>query len=40
MLLVIGFSLTIFYWAVRVGLRPAQVTEEVAKDAYQLAGID
>lgn len=33
------FSLAVFYLAVRLGLQPAQVTEEVAKDAHQFASI-
>ncbi|WP_295696788.1 APC family permease [Lapillicoccus sp.] len=35
-ILVIVFSLAIFYWAVSLRLVPAQVQEQVARDAYQL----
>ena len=38
-LVVIVFSLGIFYWAISLGLTRNRVVEEIAKDAHQLAGL-
>ncbi|MEO7350475.1 MAG: APC family permease [Marmoricola sp.] len=40
LIVVIAWSLGIFYLAVRLRLEPSGVSEEVAKDAHQLSGLD
>ena len=36
LLVVIAFSLVIFYWAVSLALSPERVAEEIAKDSAQI----
>jgi len=39
LIVVVAFSLAIFHWAISLRLPPAETTEEIGKDAFQLAQV-